>query len=544
MVVLITLQGPESGRQFVLDRPQMLIGRQADADICLPARAVSRHHAQIHQREEGYYIEDLGSSNGTFVNGQRLPPHTPRPFREQDQVQIGPYVLGLRLTPRVPSHEPNLVIREELSALDLTSEVYAQTAAQRLQAVLELLQQLARTLDVEMLLHKFLDQLMTLFPQAEHGMVLLCEEGHLVVRGQRSRQPRTTETPLYSRTIVAQALEKGVGILSEDIQSDDRFPRTTTITALNLHALLCAPLLCPDGRRLGVIQLDCSRPGAAFRSEDLHLLTTIALVMAVVLDNAALHAERLREERLRRELALAREIQQGLMPTEFGTAAQLGYELFAVVHPAREVSGDLYDFAQRSDGRLSFFIGDVSGKGIPAALFMVAVRTLCRHLAAASDSPTQVLSRLNQALARDNPLSMFVTLIHGLYEPHSGALLLASGGHPLPLIRHANGQVSDLPGTPGRLLGYGDLELHLSDISYRLSPGDLAVFYTDGVTEAHRPGGPLFGKEHLRQLVATWDHNQPLSACAEQVKHAVQQFTGSTELADDLTLLLLRRPGS
>src|SRR5206468_12248851 len=140
------------------------------------------------------------------------------------------------------------------------------------------------------------------------------------------------------------------------------------------------------------------------------------------------------------ELAMAREIQQGFLPTDFAVFPDQSFELFARIHPAREVSGDLYDFFPLSDGRLAFFVGDVSGKGMPAALFMIAVRTLCRHLGTAGDPPAATLARLNKALSADNPSSMFVTLLYGIYDPKSGEVVLASAGHPPPIRRPAEGE--------------------------------------------------------------------------------------------------------
>src|SRR5262249_28805841 len=153
------------------------------------------------------------------------------------------------------------------------------------------------------------------------------------------------------------------------------------------------------------------------------------------------HAERLREERLRQELMLAREIQQAFLPADFDLHDGGKAELFARVHPAREVSGDLYDFFRLPDGRLAFFLGDVSGKGMPAALFMIAVRALTRHLARAAAGPAQLLCRLNDALKVDNPTHLFVTLVAGYYDERDGSVLLASGGHPAPLLRRADGPI-------------------------------------------------------------------------------------------------------
>src|SRR5207245_6609062 len=208
------------------------------------------------------------------------------------------------------------------------------------------------------------------------------------------------------------------------------------------------------------------------------LLTTICLEVAVVLENASLHAELMREERLRQELALAREIQQGFLPTEFPIPAQVGYELFARVSPAREVSGDFYDFWQLDDGRLVFIVGDVSGKGMPAALFMVAVRTLCRHLGASGDPPAATLARLNKALSADNPSSMFVTLLYGIYDPKNGEAVVASAGHPPPILRPAEGMAQTVELKRGPLLGVEMGKTEWTDTRVSLASGGAVALYT------------------------------------------------------------------
>jgi sigma-B regulation protein RsbU (phosphoserine phosphatase) len=280
----------------------------------------------------------------------------------------------------------------------------------------------------------------------------------------------------------------------------------------------------------------------AFCEEDLEVLTAIGLQVTVVLQNAALHAARLHEERIHQELALAREIQQGYLPSDFTPLADDRFELFARVHPAHEVAGDLYDFFPLDDGRVAFFVGDVSGKGMPAALFMVAVRTLARHLAAAGSSPAQALARLNDALAADNPSCMFVTLAHGTYDPSTGALVLTSAGHPPPLLRHSDGRVDVVPVKNGRLLGYAAPNLGLADASLVLAPGETLALYTDGFTEARAPDGEtMFGRERLAEAFGGECTGLTLEQCAEQMKLAVQRFTGTEELQDDLTLFLLRR---
>jgi sigma-B regulation protein RsbU (phosphoserine phosphatase) len=542
------LQGPEVGRKYTLDGPTTLLGRQFDCTICLNGKQVSRQHAQLLQRESSYFVEDLNSSNGTYVNGKKIAPHVPVPLSDRDTLQIGPYLFALR--PKSSSAkedataaiEPPIVVREQVSAVGLSQSVYKQDPATKLQTVLEIAQLLAGTIDIEPLLDKLLEHLMRLFPQADRAIALLCEGDKLIVRGQRSRGTQDATTIPYSRTIVRKALDDGVGLLSEDAHSDQRFSSSSTLTGLDLRSILCVPLIGADGKRLGAIQVDRFRRGLPFRVEDLHLLTTLCLQVVMVLELAALHAERIKEQRLQQELAFAREIQQGFLPQELEGFHNPDFEVFGKVFPARQVAGDLYDFLQIPGGRLAFFVGDVSGKGMPAALFMVAVRTLCRHLAQATLSPTATLGELNTALSADNPSGMFVTLAHGTFDPATGNVVLASGGHPPPLLRHTDGRVEEVPLTTGRLLGFEEGSLFLTDLQLTLAPGQTLVFYTDGVTEAREPGDKaMFGVERFRKVVTSFDLSMPLEACAEKTSAAIADYTKAKELQDDVTVLLLRR---
>lgn len=543
MGILITLYGPEVGQKFPLDKPCTILGRQYDCAICLQGRAVSRQHAQILLRDDQYFVEDLGSSNGTFVNNQRLQPRVPAPFNEGDSLAVGPYTFSLRQTPQATlPPEPNLVIRERVSALTLNQSVYGQDPAAKLQIVLEIAQNLARTLDLEPLLHKLTEQLMRLLPQADRGMVILCEGNNLVVRAQRGRGAQDATTMPFSRTVVRRVLEEGVGILSDDVQSDARFNPSATLASLNLHSVLCVPLVGKEQQRLGVIQMDRFRKGRSFEVDDLHLLTTVGLQMAVALENAEFHAERLREQRLHQELAMARDIQEGFLPTDLEGFPGADFEIFGRVCPARQVAGDLYDFFRAPDGRLAFAIGDVSGKGMPAALFMVAVRTLFRHLAKETTSPARMLERLNAELAADNPSSMFVTLLHGFYQPQSGAIVLASGGHPPPLVRRASGLTEELAMPPGRLIGLETAQSLWHDVAFTLDAGDTLVAVTDGILEARHPEArDMFGPARLRAMVSQFAPHLTLAQCADLGRTSIEGFTGSKELQDDATMLLLRR---
>jgi serine phosphatase RsbU (regulator of sigma subunit) len=540
MAALVTFKGPNSGQRFPLDGQGTLIGRQPDAGIYLESLAVSRHHARVLFEDGAWVVEDVGSANGTFLNGHKI---TRAVLTEQDALQIGPYVLHLQ--PDTPTPTPDMpepVVRATINAQSSNSILFTQNPAYKLQVVLEIAQHVGRSLQTEALLGKLLDQLLRLFPQADRGMVLLCEGERLQVRAQRSRRPGEPAEFPYSRSLVRRALDEGIGLLSEDVPGDPRLVMTATLVSLNLRSFLCVPLLSPEGRRLGVIQLDCLRQGQVFRKEDLELLTTIGLQVGIVLENAALHADLLREERLRQELRLARDIQMSFLPSEFDSYCGTDPELFARVHPAREMSGDLYDFFRMPDGRLAFFIGDVSGKGMPAALFMVAVRTLIRHLTPSAPSPVELLGRLHAALAADNPTNLYVTLIHGVYDAKDGSLVMARGGHPPPLLRRPDGHVEPAPTRPGTMVGSPNIDLIAADVRMTLGHGETLIGYTDGFTEAFAPNKEEFGVARLCEALGGPRTTMTLEECASHASAAVRRFTGHDEQQDDQTLLLLRRP--
>src|SRR5207249_932024 len=151
-------------------------------------------------------------------------------------------------------------------------------------------------------------------------------------------------------------------------------------------------------------------------------------------------------------------------------------------------------------------------------------------------------THLNTALSADNPSGMFVTLAHGVFDPATGEVVLASGGHPPPLLRHADGRVEEIPLNTGRLLGFEEGPLFLTDLRLTLTPGQMLVFYTDGVTEAREPTGKImFGLERLKRVICGFDNAMPLEACADKTRTTVEEFTHSKELQDDVTMLLLRR---
>jgi serine phosphatase RsbU (regulator of sigma subunit) len=238
-------------------------------------------------------------------------------------------------------------------------------------------------------------------------------------------------------------------------------------------------------------------------------------------------------ERVEQELRVARGIQQASLPKE---VPQLeGWQISPIYQPAREVGGDFYDFFELDDGRLGIVVGDATGKGVPAALVMASTRSMLRAVAQVSNSPGEVLSRVNDALVTDIPPNMFVTCFYAILDPNSGILRYANAGHDLPYL-HRNSAAEELRATgmplglmPG--MGYEEKEAILE-------AGEAALFYSDGLVEAHDPKGDMFGFPRLRELVA--EHGEERSL-GDFLMEELYSFAGEGwEQEDDITLLTLR----
>ena len=240
---------------------------------------------------------------------------------------------------------------------------------------------------------------------------------------------------------------------------------------------------------------------------------------------------------LQNELDVASKMQQSILPTHFPKGSD--YEVFGNMEPARSVGGDFFDVMQLDNGHIGLAIADVSDKGVPAALFMMSTRTLLKGSAIGSSNPSEVLGEVNDLLNEDNDTAMFVTTLYATYDPASGELSYANGGHNSPLIVHADGTSHLLPLTGGIALGVvPDLEYEQNTVT--LLPGDTLVLYTDGVTEAMNVDGEEFGTQRLQEVFVGPNSKNGQEA-SQAVFQAVSSFAGDTPQSDDITCLTLCR---
>ncbi len=240
---------------------------------------------------------------------------------------------------------------------------------------------------------------------------------------------------------------------------------------------------------------------------------------------------------LQNELNVASMMQQSILPNQF--ARNSDYRLFGTMQPARNVGGDFFDVIGLQDDQVGLAIADVSGKGVPAALFMMSSRTLLKSAAIRADTPGAALSEVNNVLNEDNDACMFVTMIYAVYDPKTNVFSYASGGHDPPVVIHADGSSSRLPATEGLALGVMP-DFEFGHLTYELQPGDTIVLYTDGVTEAINAEEEQLGLDRLLEAFVAKPPNDAEDA-GKRVISLVNEFAGDVPQFDDTTCLVVRR---
>jgi serine phosphatase RsbU (regulator of sigma subunit) len=302
---------------------------------------------------------------------------------------------------------------------------------------------------------------------------------------------------------------------------------------------LAVPLVS-QGELIGVLNLGPRMSQQEYSADDRKLLNDLATQAAPAVRVAQLvrqqQLEAQERERIEQELRLARIIQQTLLPKKKPEIP--GWQVEAFYRPAREVGGDFYDFMELPDGRLGLVVGDVTDKGVPAAMVMATTRTLLRAAAMRMNgSPGEVLERANDVLYPDIPPNMFVTCLYAILDPESGVLHYANAGHDLPYRRHEQG-ASELRAT-GMPLGLMP-GMSYEEKEVELTPGDSVLFYSDGLVEAHDPEREMFGFPRLQGLVGA--HAGDGAALVDFLLGELERFTGpGWEQEDDITLVTLER---
>lgn len=588
-------QGSAPGQILEVAGERVVIGRHPGCEIVLDNAAVSRHHAQISESHGAYYLEDLRSRNRTYLNGQPIEVSTE--LRDGDEIQvcdlsfrfytelpedgsfagdeiaverptdataptdagngsgmIVPAVIGSgdvhrKLAVRakaaetvaevdVPFSETGSSILSTVSVGDASDLLLTVKPEQKLRAVLDIGRALGYALELDEVLERTLESLFRVFPQAEQGFVLLKENERpgLRLRAERSRREERRNRGV-SMTVVRRAMSAGEAILSADTANDPRFAESDSIAALAIRSIMCVPLIASPGEPFGIVQLDCTDVKRPFSKDDLDVLASVAGQISLAVENARLHAELVAQHDIQRELDFAMQVQLGFLPSHPPTVP--GYEFFDYYEAAQRVGGDYFDYVELGDGRLAVTVGDVAGKGVPAALLMARLFASARYQLLARSTPGEALAALNAEIARTALGHRFITCLFAVLDPKSHTVTIANAGHMAPLVRDGEGTVTPLgQKDSGMPIGIARDQAFV-EIHYALAPGDTFLMYTDGVTEAMSPENDLYGRERLVHLLRS--DAKPIRDLVELIVADVARFAGDRPQRDDICLVGFRR---
>ena len=409
-----------------------------------------------------------------------------------------------------------------------------ESAPRSLKLLNEVHRALARPLTHEALVDLILESAFTHLRPEEGALFLRRADGTLYCAGSRGR---AGEEFVLSRRLLREVADGGQAALVEDLSRDERYRSSESLMDIGVRSLLAAPLLDAQGSA-GMIVLHSWATLRKFQEEDLELLVSLASAATLRLRTITAAEEAARRQILDKELGLAHEIQMGMLPRRFPERPE--FDLAAGLRPARSVGGDLYDFIL--DGpRLFVIVGDVSGKGVGAALFMAVTRTLFRAVVPGARGLEDVVARMNRELATDNDRAMFVTAFLACLDVKTGNLDYTNAGHNPPYLLDGTGGLQAITGARGLPLGVFEDQTHGTD-RLTLRPGDTLYVFTDGVTEAFRPDGVAFGESRLEAMLAAAAAAPP-RRLVDATLAALDAFVSGAPPADDVAVLALRYRG-
>jgi serine phosphatase RsbU (regulator of sigma subunit)/pSer/pThr/pTyr-binding forkhead associated (FHA) protein len=562
MAFLELVKGSAAGSRFELDGDRAVIGRSADCEVPIDVPAVSRRHAAILHDRGRYFVEDLQSRNGTLLNDKRLTDRTP--LEEGDQLIICDQEFRFHTGLGTGILDPMRNL-EESSIAELVDDAKESSRASvmatfdvsggsaswgilsakpevKLAALIEITNSLSQTLSVEDILPKLLDSLFKIFTQADRGFVVMRPkpDGPLVPVAAKTRRAGDEERMRISRTIVEEAMNSRKAILSADAASDERFGMAQSIADFSIRSMMCAPMMGNDGQPIGVIQIDTLNQRARFTDSDLEVLASVASQAAVSIDNAKMHEQVIAQRAMQRDLELARRMQRALMPSKPPNVP--GYYFFDYYQAAREVGGDYYDYVPLPGGRYAVIVGDVAGKGVPAALLMARLSADVRFSLASEENPAKAVEQINEGFANRDWQDKFVTMLVAVLNPQTGELLMVNAGHMAPLLRRHDGKVSEIgEDAAGLPLGVA-AGMEYQSYAHRLEPGDVVTIFTDGFSEAMNGQGELYGLERLTNQLSSPVLN--VRDFGQHILDDVHQFVNGHDQSDDMCLVCFGREES
>lgn len=534
-----------------LSRLRTTIGRSARSDVCIPDAFASRLHAEVRQEGDGFLLLDLGSANGTRYNGKPVST-APIPLTTGGEIQIGETVITFE-DERTAQNKNATLISDDTQALNPAMTIALEPRRKSTTDMLETpfssrndLLGIISKVGVALLSSSGLDETLNQVAslvfeavRAERCVIMLRDEAVeggmkiMVARVRGKNEP--IEEVRISRTVMDEVMKNGKSVLTADAQHDPKYA-SQTMALLGIRSVLAVPLCVDERNVFGIIYADSPTDERTFTEEHLNILTTLASVASIRVENAKLLEERLERERMERELEFATEIQQTFQPS--APPVLDGYEFQGISFSCYEIGGDYYDFIPQCDGKMLFALGDVSGKGTAAALLMSSLHASIHAQVAAKTSLQNTVTSVNQYLAANTPSNRFVTLFIAELDPQTGVVRYINAGHNPPLVGRAQGAVEQLEsgGFPLGIIPSAQFEVG----EIKLAPGEALVVYSDGVSEANNLAGDEFGMERLTEVVRC-NLKASASGMRDKVESALSGFTQTAPANDDITLVIVKR---
>lgn len=523
------------GRRVVrLEKPVFRIGRRSECDLTVTGSDISRDHAEIVLDGDRYLLRDRQSRYGTFVNDTAV---TEQPLSHRDRIRLG----------RSGGAELVFLVDEIGSTMGGRS-VSAVDALHQMTTLLEGLRAIGSGYVLDDVLALVLDAAIEV-TGAERGFILLANAaGRLELMLARGRGRVTLVGTTFDRShkIPEAVLTTGETRIVSDLRDGMAAAVHTGTIALGIRHVLCAPLArvryvsrsdaTPEEQRVGVLYLDSRERGALLSSTARTGIETLAREAAVAVENARLYREMLEKARLDQELRIAADIQQRLLPD--ARYLGRGVDVAGASIPCRSIGGDFFEYLELPSGAFGFALGDVAGKGPPAALLTAALQGMFAALATSEEGPAATVARLNQALIRRAIQNRFVTMLYGVVT-REGRLTTCNAGHNPPFL-FTRGGIRRLE-EGGLVLGLFPQALYEEE-TVQLDPDDVLVVFSDGVSEAIDLAGEEFGDERIAACMSPSVRLEP-AAVLDRLLSAVKQFSAGTDQRDDITALVLRYSG-
>ncbi|HET9369637.1 MAG TPA: SpoIIE family protein phosphatase [Vicinamibacterales bacterium] len=524
-------------RVVTLDKFPFSIGRRETNDLRLGGSEVSREHAEITREGDRHVVRDRESRYGTFVNGEAV---TECELRTGDRIRLG----------RGGGADLVFHSSDDDRSLSGRSTTGARDDLRQITALLESFRALGSGRVLHDVLGLVLDAALEI-SGAERGFIMLAEhDGKLefkLARG-RDKQALTDATFATSQKIPEEVYRTGVSRVVADLLDGGHADIHGVTVALGIRNVVCIPLTQvtyvdsaeakSEDRRIGVLYLDSREKGRLLSDGTRAGLETLAAEAAVAIQNARLYRDKLEKSRMEQEMRIAAEIQQALLPK---ARASLGFvEAAAASIPCRSIGGDFFDYididAPKSFG---FTLGDVAGKGPPAALMSALMQGMFASQAEHAEGPAHAVTSMNKALCRRGLESRFVTLLFGTLTA-DGKMTYCNAGHNPPFVVGTSSIKRLEDGGP--VVGLLEFAPYAQE-TVELSPGDLIVIFSDGVSEALNAAGEEFGDSRL-QAVVEQHRDQPAAVVVDRLVSAVRAFSRGTPQSDDITAMVIRYLGA